>query len=57
MNSALPACAASRVQIPAAMRVTVLPLIVQIVGVVVAKVTANPDDALALTVKSSSPSV
>ena len=47
----LPACAALMAQRPAATSVTILPETVQVVGVVVAKLTGKPDEAVALTGK------
>ena len=47
---ALPVCVALMAQRPAATSVTVLPETVQMVGVVEAKLTARPDEAVAVTV-------
>jgi bifunctional DNase/RNase len=52
---ALPACDAWIVQVPTATSVTVAPDTVQTVEVVEAKLTARPDDAVALTVKGAVP--
>ena len=57
LNEPLPACVAWIVQVPAATNVTVEPLTVQTAGVWLAKLTANPDDAVALRAKGASPSV
>lgn len=46
---ASPACAALMVQVPAAMPVTVVPLIEQVEGVVAVKATDKPDEAVAMT--------
>ena len=54
---ALPGCDARIVQVPAPPMVTVAPLTVQMVGVVVAKLTASPDEAVALTAKGAAPKV
>ena len=51
----LPACAARIVQVPAALIVTVLPLTAHTVVVVDAKVTASPEEAVALTVNGGLP--
>ncbi|HEY2970618.1 MAG TPA: hypothetical protein VGK75_19865 [Casimicrobiaceae bacterium] len=44
-------------QVPPAIKVTVLPLTVQTAGVVEAKATASPEDAVALTVNGALPYV
>ena len=46
----MPACVALMLQWPAATSVTVLPETVQMVGVVEAKLTGRPDEAVAVTV-------
>ena len=51
----LPACVAWIVQVPTATSVTVDPDTVQMVEVVEAKLTARPDDAVALTVSGAVP--
>jgi hypothetical protein len=53
---ALPACVAWIVQVPTATSVTVAPDTVQTAEVVEAKLTARPDDAVALTVNGAVPS-
>ena len=47
---ALPAWLAEMVQVPAATPVTVLPATVQVLGVMLAKVTGRPEVAVALAV-------
>ena|SRR5436305_160842 len=54
---ALPACDAWIVHVPAVMSVTVLLLTVQTDVVSEAKLTLKPDEAVALTVKGTSPYV
>src|SRR4051794_12924086 len=54
-NSALPACEALTVHEPGPVRWTVAPLIVQ--APVALKATGSPDEALAATTKSGSPTV
>jgi hypothetical protein len=54
-QSTLPACAAWIVQEPTATSVTVAPDTVHVAGVVELKVTASPDDAVALTVNGAVP--
>lgn len=54
---ALPACAALMVQAPAAASVTVAPDTVHTAGVVDPKLTARPEDAVALTVNGAVPKV
>ena len=56
-KAAFPAWVAWIVQAPAATNVTVAPLTVQMAGVWLVKVTANPDDAVAVRAKGSSPIV
>src|ERR1035438_9478603 len=51
----LPACVAWIVQVPTETRVTVAPDTAHSAGVVDAKLTARPDDALALTVNGVAP--
>ena len=46
----MPACVASIVQVPAAKNVAVVPLTVQTVAVVDAKLTVNPELAVAVSV-------
>ena len=52
---ALPVCVACTVQVPTATRVTVAPETVQTVEVVEAKLTARPDEAVALTANGAVP--
>jgi hypothetical protein len=52
---ALPACEALIVQVPTATSVTVAPDTVQTVVVVEVKLTARPEDAVALTVNGAVP--
>ena len=51
----LPACVAWMVHFPAATSVTDVPDTVHTVGVVEAKLTAKPEDAVALTVNGAEP--
>ena len=53
--TALPPCVAVIRHEPAPATVTVLPETEQTPGLVEAKVTANPDDALAVTTKGAAP--
>ena len=46
----LPAWLATRVQVPAIFKVSVIPETVQIAGVLVVSVSANPLDAVAVSV-------
>ena len=55
LKFAFPACAAWIVQVPPALTVTVVPLIVQTAVVSDENVTTNPDDAVALTVNGAAP--
>lgn len=57
LQVALPDWLAVIVQVPAAASVTVLPLTVHTPGVLLRKLTARPDEAVALTVKAGSPTV
>jgi len=52
---ALPACVAWMVQVPAAASVTVAPDVVHTAEVVEAKLTARPEEAVALTVNGAEP--
>ncbi len=47
LNASLPACDATMLHWPTACNVTVFPVTVQTAGVVLAKLTASPDDAVA----------
>jgi len=52
---ALPACVAWMVHVPSATRVAVVPDTVQTAEVVEAKLTARPEDAVALSVNGAVP--
>jgi len=51
----LPACVAWTVQVPTAASVTVVPDSVQAAGVMEAKLTVKPEDAVAFTVNGAAP--
>ena len=53
----MPACVAWMVQVPTATRVTVAPETVQTDGVVEAKLTVRPEDAVAVSLNGAAPSV
>ena len=57
MKLALPICEARTVQLPACRIVTVLPATLQVVAVVLLKLTGRPDVAVALTENAALPNV